>query len=376
MRRLIEGIKAKQLPAVLTFVDFSKAFDSIHRDKLMEILIAYGIPAKMVEAINILYKDTVAQVLTPDGDTDFFKVVAGVLQGDTLAPFLFIVALDYVLREATREPEEIGFTTTTRQGSRRPATHITDADFADDLALLSNYVEQAQLLLLRLEIAAEAVGLHVNYKKTQYMLYNQADADLVTLEGKNLKQVEDFKYLGSWLQSSKRDMEIRIGQAWHALSKMDKLWKSNLQRSLKIQFFRATVESVLLYGAECWTLTNQMSNRLDGTYTRMLRAVLGVSWKDHKTNKELYGDLCSITTSLRIRRQNFIGHSWKRKEELARQLLLWEPRQGKRKRGRPAITYVDQLRRDTGLPTEELKTIMDDREEWRKLVKDVRASSK
>ena len=170
-------------------------------------------------------------------------------------------------------------------------------------------------------------------------------------------------------------MEIRIGQAWHALNKMDKLWKSNLQRPLKIQFFRATVESVLLYGAECWTLTTQMNNRIYGVYTRMLRAVLGVSWKDHKTNKELYGNLCSITTSLRIRRLNFIGHSWRRKDELASQLLLWEPRQGARKRGRPAITYVDQLRTDTGLLIEELRTIMDDPEEWRKLVKNVRASS-
>ena len=79
-------------------------------------------------------------------------------------------------------------------------------------------------------------------------------------------------------------MNIRIGQAWSALKKMMKVWKSNLKNHLKIGFFRATVESVLLYGAECWTTTG---NRLDGTYTRMLRAVLGVSWKEHKTNREL-----------------------------------------------------------------------------------------
>ena len=93
LRRLIEGVKSKQLQAVITFVDFKKAFDSIHRGKLMEILLAYGVPKKLVDAIHILYKDTMTQVITPDGETDFFQITAGVLQGDTLAPYLFIVAL-------------------------------------------------------------------------------------------------------------------------------------------------------------------------------------------------------------------------------------------------------------------------------------------
>ena len=71
-------------------------------------------------------------MLTPEGDTEFFKILAGVLQGDTLAPFSFIIALDYALREATRE-DNIGFTLTECQSRRHPAIHITDTDFADDL---------------------------------------------------------------------------------------------------------------------------------------------------------------------------------------------------------------------------------------------------
>ena len=78
------------------------------------------------------------------------------------------------------------------------------------------------------------MGLHVNYKKTEYMLYNQPVGDLVTLGGNKLKQLDNFKYLGSWIQSSEKDMNIRIGQAWSALNKMMKLWKSNLKNHLKI----------------------------------------------------------------------------------------------------------------------------------------------
>ena len=109
-----------------------------------------------------------------------------------------------------------------------------------------------------------------------------------------------------------------------------------------------------------------LRNRLDGTYTRMLRAVLGVSWKEHKTNKELYGNLPKITDTLMIRRLRFIGHCWRKKDEVISDLLLWEPKHGARKRGRPATTYVDQLRNDTGLSITELKSIMGNRKEWMK----------
>ena len=101
-----------------------------------------------------------------------------------------------------------------------------------------------------------------------------------------------------------------------SIEKMDELWKSNIEKSLKIQFFRATVKSVLLYGAECSTLTKDMSNPLDSSYTRMLRAVLGVSWKDHKSDNELYGNLSRITSTLHVRRLNFTGHMWRRRRKV------------------------------------------------------------
>ena len=119
-------------------------------------------------------------------------------------------------------------------------------------------------------------------------------------------------------------------------------------------------------------MTGKMRNRLDGTYTRMLRAVLGVSLKEHKTNKELYNKLPNITDTLRNRRLRFIGHCWRRKDEVISELLLWEPKHGARKRGRPAATYIDQLRNDTGLSIAELKSTMGNRKEWMKLVNGVR----
>ena len=110
VRRMVEGIEAKNLEAVMLFVDFSKAFDSVHREKLSQILKAYGIPDETVAAIMILYKNTTSMVRYPDGDTDIFEILAGVLQGDTLAPFLFVIALDYVLRTSVDLNNHLGFT--------------------------------------------------------------------------------------------------------------------------------------------------------------------------------------------------------------------------------------------------------------------------
>ena len=98
IRRIIEGVRAKNLQATLLFVDFTKAFDSIHRGKMEQILLAYGQPKETVAAITILNRNTKVKVRSPDGDTEYFDIVAGVLQGDTLAPYLFIIYLDYVLR--------------------------------------------------------------------------------------------------------------------------------------------------------------------------------------------------------------------------------------------------------------------------------------
>ena len=106
-----------------------------------------------------MYRDTSARVVTPDGESEDFRIHAGVLQGDTLAPFLFIVALDYALRKAIAgREEELGFTLTRRRSRRQPAVVLTDLDYADDICLVSKQAEQAQELLTRVETECAKVG--------------------------------------------------------------------------------------------------------------------------------------------------------------------------------------------------------------------------
>ena len=110
LRRLIEGVKEQNLKAILVFIDFKKAFDSIHRGKMLKILRAYGLSEELVSAIGILYTGTKAKVLSPDGETEFFEILAGVLQGDTLAPYIFTIMIDYAMRQAIgNDALDLGF---------------------------------------------------------------------------------------------------------------------------------------------------------------------------------------------------------------------------------------------------------------------------
>ena len=116
-----------------------------------EILLAYGLPKETVTAIMMVYRNAKVKVRYPDGDTDYFDIIAGVLQGDTLAPYLFIICLDYVLRTSVDKIKENGFKLTKERSGRYPAQTLTDMDYANDIALLANAPAQAKTLLHNLE---------------------------------------------------------------------------------------------------------------------------------------------------------------------------------------------------------------------------------
>ena len=107
----------------------------------------------------MLYK--IVKVRSPDGDTDYFNIVVGMLQGDTLTPYLFIICVDYVLRTSIDKIKDNGFKLA-KERRRYPAQTITDVDYTDDIALLANTSAQAETLLHSLEQAAASRGHHVN----------------------------------------------------------------------------------------------------------------------------------------------------------------------------------------------------------------------
>ena len=278
-----------------------------------------------------------------------------------------------MLRTSIHKIRENGFELKKKRSRRYPAKTITDADYADDIALLANTPNQAETLLHCLERTAAGIGLHINTHKTEYMCYNQT-GDISTVDGISLKLVDKFTNLGSNSSSTEKDIDTRLTKAWTAIDRLSIIWKSDLTDKMKRIFFQAVVVSILLYGCTTWVLSKRLEKKLDGIYSRILRAILNKSWRQHPTRHQLYGHLPPITKTIQARRTKDAGHCWINKDELISDVLLWNPPYGQEKAGRPARTYIQQLCEDTGCSPEDLPEASNDREKCREKVRDIRAS--
>ena len=139
-------------------------------------------------------------------------------------------------------------------------------------------------------------------------------------------------------------------------------------------FFQAAVVLILLYRCTTWTLTKQLEKKLDGNYTKMLRAILNKSWRQDTTKHQLYGHIPPITKTIQVRWTRHVGHCWRSRDKLISYVLLWAPTYGRAKAGWPARTYIQQLCEDTGCSPEDLPETMNDRLKWRVRVRDICAS--
>ena len=190
----------------------------------------------------------------------------------------------------------------------------------------------------------------------------------------SLKLVNKFTYLGSSVSSIEKDIDTWLTKAWTAIDKLSIIWKSDLTDKMKRSFFQAAVVSILLYGCTTWTLTKRLEKKLDGSYTRVLRAILNKSWRQHPTRCQLYGHLPPITKTIQVRRTRHAGYCWRSRDELVSDVLLWTPIYGRAKAAPLARTYIQQLFEDTRCSPEDLPEPMNDGEKWQERVRDICAS--
>ena len=165
-------------------------------------------------------------------------------------------------------------------------------------------------------------------------------APLLSRQSKILKVVPDFKYLGSWVNSTEKDIEVRNSLAWKALNDMASIWSSNLSRDLKIRVFQATIESVLLYGCVTYRHNGKVPQSEQHPHACH---VLNNSWQDRVTNAELYGDLPTLSDRIGFRTLGLARHCHCHRELPTNQLVPWRPTHGHLRRDCPKSTFIDTL---------------------------------
>ena len=341
---------------------------------LFAILGHYGVPQKIINAIASVYT-TKGAVFVGGKLSKHFSISSGVLQGDVLAPYLFIMVIDYIMCGAAGVG---GFIY--KSGTARTRGQINDLDYAYDIAELEESVAKATEQLQRLADEAAKVGLEINTDKTEYMCYNIEHNDAkIMLNGKSINEVTNFKYLGSMMLSTKNDIAHRKVLAWVAYKKLTKIWTArHVSVKLKINILRASVISILLYGSEAWTLCNDSENCLNSFATRCYRQILGISYLDHISNEEIYRQVeqLPLIRTIQDKQLSWLGHTLRRnKDEPARIFALYEPTIGKAKRGRPTTSYLQYIKRILAARGVECQTVNEitglaaDRKRWTAIVK-------
>ena len=188
-------------------------------------------PICLINDITQMYSDTSACVSTELGPTEWFKTTSGVLQGDTLSSYLFIVLLDYALKKTLQD--DVGFVVCKRNGRRHPAIHIGALEYADDICLLAESIDDVECSLHRLETSAAEIGLTINYNKTKVMHLGQTSARPVRFaNGDPVDSCDRFEYLGVPTSNAETFFRSRLSKAWAAETELRSIFNSKANNSI------------------------------------------------------------------------------------------------------------------------------------------------
>ena len=284
LRIIVEQSLEWNSQLVINFLDYEKVFDSIDRETLWKILRHHGIPQKLVNLIRSMYEDTTCRIVHAGQLTDNFSILTGVRQGCLLSPFLFILAIDWLMKETT-------------QGRRNgiqwtPWTQLDDLDFADDIALLTHTQEQMQEKTTVLSALSESVGLRIHPTKSKVLRIGAPQGKQIKVKDEALENVDSFCYLGSIIDEeggTVAEVKSRIGKAQAAFRSLSKVWRTkDISLRTKLKIFNSNVKAVLLYGCETWNASPSCIKRIQTFINKCLRKLLGIRWTDKITNEEVW----------------------------------------------------------------------------------------
>ena len=374
LRQIIEKKWEYAQEAHVIFIDFKQAYDCLHRDSLWRILESFNIPTKLIRMIRALYKETSSRVKVNGAYSDPFTIESGVRQGCLLSPCLFNLALEWVIRQLNAAGINIG------------PHNVAILAYADDIAMLGNNMAELEHSFETFWRAAEQIGLCVNENKTKIMHIHrgpQPPNGPEVVGGLTIEKVECFVYLGSEITINNDisgEINRRIGSATRAFYALNQLFKSRLlSRKLKLRLYTTVVLPVLTYGAETWSLTKQLSNKLLSSENNILKTICGPifdpelgRWRRRYAREVREMTMMPLVTDLiRSSRLRWLGHVLRSGPNRDVYNIYTAVMEGRRPRGRPRKRWKDVVTEDLRMleiDPNEVEIIARNRVQWKKIV--------
>ncbi|KAK3526686.1 hypothetical protein QTP70_031467 [Hemibagrus guttatus] len=300
LRILMEKYRDGQRELHCVFVDLEKAYDRVPREELWYCMRKSGVAEKYVRVVQDMYERSRTVVRCAVGQTEEFKVEVGLHQGSALSPFLFAIVMDQLSEEVRQES---------------PWTMM----FADDIVICSESREQVEENLERWRFALERRGMKVSRSKTEYMCVNEREGSgTVRLQCEEVKKVQEFKYLGSTVQSNGecgKEVKKRVQAGWNGWRKVSGvLCDQKISTRIKGKVYRTVVRPVMLYGLETVSLRKRQESELEVAELKMLRFSLGVTRLDRIRNEYIRGTahVGHLGDKVREARLRWFGHVQRR----------------------------------------------------------------
>ena len=378
----------------MTFVNLTKAFDTVSREGLWKIMAKFCCPAKFIAMVRQFHDGMLARVQNDGEFSDPFPVTNGVKQGCVLASALFSMMFSAMLTDAFQDGDN-GIPISYRfdgklfnlrrlQAKSKVQTEVLDEFlFADDMAKGAETEEKMQKAVDQVSNSCDSYDLTISIKKTE--VYQPAPGKpykepTITVKGQRLQVVDKFTYLGSTLSRALHiddEVNARIAKASAAFGRLrGSIWdRSGIRLDTKVKVYRSVVLPTLLYACETWTVYQRHAKRLNHFHTSCLRKLLKIKWQDRVPDTEVLkrAGMQSIHTLLKLAQLRWTGHVTRMPDErLPKKILYGELQVGKRSHGDQKKQFKDTLKaslKDFNIPTESWEQIAQDRTKWRGLIK-------
>ena len=394
-RQMQEKCQEHNVDLYTTFVDLTKAFDTVSREGLWKIMRKFGCPDNFILMVRQFHDGMQAQVVDGGESSPSFAVTNGVKQGCVLAPTLFSLMFTAMLHDAFSDSSpgiDIRYRTdgklfNLQRLKAKTKVHfdkLRDFLFADDCALNAGTLVDMQHSMDLLSSACTNFGLTISTKKTEVM-YQPApkkpyQEPSITVNGQRLAAVDKFTYLGSTLSRCVHiddEINARIAKASSAFGRLrPTVWdRKGVHLTTKLKVYRAIVLTTLLYASETWTIYQRHAKKLNRFHLTCLRKLLRVKWQDKVPDTEILEQtgMCSISTMLHKTQLRWAGHITRMTDErLPKRILYGELVNGARSRGGQKKRFKDTLKvslKDFGIDTDSWETVAKNRSAWRGAVK-------